>query len=245
MEKWEREEEERRIVGGSWLTPHLRLKLCWISLEESQSRRVIPCFLRHLREDPCPTWATQAEDGIEIGGLVSWGPDPCCRSPAAAKGPSPPRGLGTYPESADYTKLRENERPQDVRDYQHRSQRARWTSLIWVNTWQALDVQKPGQASLSPVKTKKDVEDSSRNSTLMRTREWISFPLRCVYNQRQFSVDWIVSPHNSCWISNLLRTFLHPISMWGERLFTYHQAILQHQLSILQFNSILTLSTQR
>lgn len=129
MGKWGREEEERQIVGGSCLTPHLSLKLCWVNLGKSQSRRVIPSFLRHLREDPCPTWATQAEDGIEIGGLVSRSLDPCCGSAAAAKDPSPPRGLGTYPESADYTKSRETERPQDVRDYQRGSQKIQVNQL--------------------------------------------------------------------------------------------------------------------
>lgn len=98
---------------------------------------------------------------------VSQRPEPCTGSAAATKGPSPPRGLSKYSEPVDYTKFRENEKPQNAR--------TKWseglptqaprepgeTSWTWVSTWQVLDVQKPDQTSHSPVKTEGDTEDRS------------------------------------------------------------------------------------
>lgn len=38
---------------------------------------------------------------------------------------------------------------------------------------------------------------------------------------------------------------LHPVSVWEGRGFPHHQATLWHQLGVLEFNSILTLTMQR
>lgn len=157
--------------------------------------------------------------------VVSQSPESCNGSAVEAKGPSPTRKLSKYSDPKDYRKLRDNERPPNVRTERPGDSGAAEpgeTSFTWVSSRQVFVFRNQTKPA-----TLQDEHEGSEEWFPHPPPSWgpVQFPFHSDASTAKGSLLWVelCPPKFKCWIPNPLIRFLHPVSMWEGGFFTHYK----------------------